>query len=1121
MSKTEYTGTFEEGCPGNAGIVNCKCEIYKNKPIYKRRQQDQDFIVSSETLSLLPEEIHDKLSSTRGLDGVYLREIHNYRSNYASFRKKRDGNDEDSGPSVLEILFPDVVPIDELEFLPLIGGFFGNVPIFVNGQPSNKQEGPHQTWVMDGSLFCSDTQNPSEYYICRKNPDGSVNREAEFRRQYLAAWRYDLFNAPPSISVIDGTAQSGDVIRFRPYQFVNSKESPAIALERTENADLLSIFKIGETYRGINPGIHWSAIKRTSLFQGEDFWVEFICGTKEPNIPEHGNAVFNMLEKYKFLDVNTSPTESGVIINGGVVELDNNRAITDKSKELYDLSRQSYFIIEIGVNDPDHNYFILIPEKDYPIFIHAGDFITTVPQTDNGAASSELEDDAGDDCSPGASSTPQGQKPNGVIPTRSGQKISRRLSSWKVAKGKTLMERQDSLRVTVRNHLGSLIIVFSGYENDPWIINRSDYVEKDATNTNDPITEDNLEIRQVPMIVPQAKIAIYGGNRQSSFAFSPLQYYNVAPFKSPQSLSLLGPLSQTDINLLLRDKGTTRNPSRSSINVGYEYSMDAEKFVELVDGVAETNYAISVQPDTVYNFGKAPDAQRERSKRRIPSTIKIDNNNCLQRIGSSGPYVKQTQVFFELIPGDYIFQSPDDITSEWLLQSCITPIITHFRLYVPPTGTAYDAASVDVSHHVMNFSDSWSARDFSLIEHTGRVQFLINDGMEFIDQVNYAPFLASLVDKTFYIQISVWWEKGVMPKPADEQDRVMITGICPGGTITVENGKKVLNCDILDYYTILKDQKFFNSPFFDKMRDFNAIYEVMKMAGFRDEFDDDPAALVRRLAETDESGWFEVIHNGDSITVNDYALPGSYDILQQPFMRFADGEPFSQAIERIATLSGKVAYFDRIGVFHFENLPFEQLFFNSEGVDYQTPVEEYTALSKIDFYVSPGEIGTSDFHRQVFNSYTVKRNVEDVVNEIRVISTTPDGELLLAGHTNFDSLFRHDTPGFVGYPKQFLQMDGVFGSEDAVKYLVKHYTKMFVPPVTFTFEAFGHNKLKALDIITFQQLHSNDKQPLIIQSIASEVDPAKNSWIQKFECQWIFPSIDINWGPSSNEAPNT
>ena len=1127
MAKTEYTGVFEEGCPGNAGIVNCKCEIYVNKPIFKRRQQDEDFIVSNETISGLPEEIHDKLSSIPGLDGIFLREINNYRSNYLAFRKKiQEEDEEEMGLDILEALFPLIVPLKDLEFLNTPGKIFRGIPIFTQGVPSDKQEAPHQTWIIDGSLFCSATQNPSEYFTHMYKQDGTLDRVGEFIRLYLSAWKYDIFTAPPTVSVTNGTVSSGKTNRFRPYQFVNAKDSPATTLV-SDYSDLIDRFKIGDQFRNINPGIHWSAIKRTPVFQGEDFWIEFTAGTKESNIPEHGNAIFAMQEKYKFLDVHAEAIDKdGIVINGGVIELDKNRKVTDKSKELYDLARQSYFMIEIGVDHPDHNYFILIPEKDYPIFIHAGDFITPVPQKNvfkdvekDHSDDEELNEDCASEIEQVGSSPAKDQRAAAIVPKRAGQKISRRLSSWKVAKGKTLIEKQDGLRVTVRNHLGSIVVTFSGYEDRPWIIDRLDYVEKEEIAEDEELTEDNVQMQSVPMVVPRSKIAVYGGNRQSSFVFSPLQYYNVSPFKLPQSLSVRGPVEQTDINMLLRDKGLSKNPSTSSVPREYEYSMDAEVFTEIVDGLPESTYAVDVQPDAVFAFGKAPDAQERRDDNRIPSSIKVDNSNCLTRVGSSGPYVKQTQANFELIPGDYIFPSPDELDTTWLLPSCITPIITHFRLYVPPFGTAYSASAVNVSHHVMNFSDSWSAKDFNLIEHTGRIQFLVNDGMEFLNDVNYAPFLASLVDKTFYLQVSIWWEGGVMPKPVLDRDRIMITGLCTGGSITVENGKKILTCDIYDYYRILKDQKFLNSPFFDKMRDFNAVYEILKMAGFRDVSNDDPASLLKRLAESDESGWFEIVHSGDPIIVNDYALPGSYDIIQQPFMRFSDGEQYSEGIERMATLSGKVAYFDRLGVFHFENLPFEQLFFNSEGVNYQTPVEQYQTLSKIDFFVSPGEANTSDFHRQVFNSYTVKRNVEDVINEIHVISTTPDGELLLAGHTNFDSLYRHDTPGFIGYPKQFLQMDGAFGSEDAVKYLVKHYTKMFVPPVTMTFEAFGHNKLKALDVITFQQLHSREKQPLIIQSITSEVDPAKNTWMQSFECQWIFPSSDVNWGPTSNETP--
>ena len=1103
--KTEYTGIFNEGCPGNVGTLHCKCEIYANKPIFKRRQQDQEFVISHETIQTLPPAFREKFSSIPGEDGVFLKEVYNYRPNYLASKKKISENDslkDNIGRLIYEIISPDVIPIEFLDFLPLSlpNKISDNSGISsISGTPIEKEQSPHHTFVIDGSLFCSDTQSFSEYFKCRLNEDGTLDRESDFRKQYLSAWRYDLFNAPPSVSFNTKETIFSNSTRFRPYQYVNAKESPAVALSRSENSDIVSFFKNGDQYKNINPGIHWSALKRTPLFRGEDFWIEFNIGTKESNIPEHGNAIFSMQDKYNFLDVYTqSVNDKGEVVNGGVVELDEERKVTDKSKELYDFSRQFYFIIEIGVNHPEHNYFLIITEKDYPILVHAGYFVTLIPKKDWFEGLFNDKEKTGNNTK------------ISYYAKMSSQKLSRKISSWKVVTGKTLIEKKDGLRVSVRNHMGSLIVTFSGYEDRPWVIDRYDYEEGDSSF--EALTEDKLKIKRIPIIVPESKIAIHSGNRQSSFIFSPMQYYDFGSFIMPNSISLLGPVEIEDIGLLLRDKGV-------SVEVReYEYSMDAEVFTEIIDGKLTDSYAIDVQPDNVILMGKAPDAQSEKDERRKQSSIKVDNMNYLGTVGSSASFVKQMPVLIEMKPGDYIFKSPDDKNLIWKLENCITPILTHFRLYVPAIGTAYDASSIDVSHHVSHFSDSWNANDFNLIEHSGRIQFLINDGMEFSSETNFSPFISSLVDKTFYIQVSVWWDGGVMPTPVYDNDKILITGLCHGGSISVENNKKIMTCDILDYYKILKDQRFLNSPFFDKMRDFNAVYEILKMAGFRDVSNDDPASLLRTLSETEDSGWFSVIHNGDVITVNDYALPGSYDIIQQPFMRFSDGEVFSDAIERIASLSGKVAYFDRLGVFHFENLPFEQLFFNSEGVDYETPVEDYRAMSKIDFYVSPREVETSDFHRQVFNSYNVKRNVEDVVNEIRVISTTPNGELLLAGHTNFDSLFNHNSPGFIGYPKQFIQMDGVFGSEDAVKYIVKHYTKMFRPPVTLTFEAFGHNKLKALDIITFRQLHSNEKQPLIIQSINSEIDPSKNSWMQSFECQWIFPSVDINWGPTSDQS---
>lgn len=95
-----------------------------------------------------------------------------------------------------------------------------------------------------------------------------------------------------------------------------------------------------------------------------------------------------------------------------------------------------------------------------------------------------------------------------------------------------------------------------------------------------------------------------------------------------------------------------------------------------------------------------------------------------------------------------------------------------------------------------------------------------------------------------------------------------------------------MNCNLEDYSKVLKDMYFFNSPFFDKMRDFNAVYDIFRMAGFRDgeEFENGdiftgqsmPGSLLRRLAlQKPKSGVFEIVHNGETTFNREYALPRS------------------------------------------------------------------------------------------------------------------------------------------------------------------------------------------------------------------------------------------------------
>jgi hypothetical protein len=65
---------------------------------------------------------------------------------------------------------------------------------------------------------------------------------------------------------------------------------------------------------------------------------------------------------------------------------------------------------------------------------------------------------------------------------------------------------QDVLRVTVRQHLGRIVITFSGKEDRPWVISREDLTERPALdNAEDTQSEPDFVSERVPMIIPKAE----------------------------------------------------------------------------------------------------------------------------------------------------------------------------------------------------------------------------------------------------------------------------------------------------------------------------------------------------------------------------------------------------------------------------------------------------------------------------------------------------------------------------------------------------------------------------------------------------------------------------------------
>jgi len=1165
---TPNNESFRRAVPGLAGQLKCECTIWGNKPIYRRRRQDQGFIFSPETLKLVPEGIREKLDAIPGIDGVFLNPRVEYQHNFICATKKTESEDPDEkNPARANEKASNVIPLERLEFYDqintelLIDGN-GNSILSLDGNEAAQAlpQASHHMWVNTGSLFSPYVVRPSEV---NEFPESEADR---LRYRFSAKWGYSVFNAAANSSNAEGIERDSSPNWIRPSQKANKTGSPANDLAEI-TGDVLSEFTVSggsdDVYKDINPGIHWRVVKRTSLFQGEDFFVEFKKEALSSDIPELGRAKFKMQQEFNYVDINSVPTDgTGTIPQEALIELDGDGNVNINALKKFDFSRQSYYMIQLGVDadgpydktekdengsprtsgkspNHGHEYWIIIPEKSSPIFCHAGIVYELKPVEETGETESEA-DSAQDqeNCQENSDDgTTQGRQRTVDL---SDSKKLRRLSTYRGATGRSLME-QENLRVTVRQHLGRLVVTFSGYEDNPWVISRADLTPReDNEKDEEPKTEEDFLQERVPMVIAPAPIAIMGGNRKCSFTFGALTYDEVANTTLPQPLSILGPVDKTDIQLLLRDKGMSRvgpnagsqnrsNSSNQSSNEdSYEFTQDAEIFAEVIKNRTIETAAIDIQPEAVFLQGKAPNAQQNGAAfGRTQSEIGLSMRECASNIGSESPNVKQIQVLFRLIPGDYLFPSIDgdgDEGNGWMYQRCITPIVTGYRLYVPASGVAYEKNEIDISHHVMSYEEAWSEQDMLQLEHSGTIKFLINAGMEFQDENNYAPYIASLADKAFYLQLAVWWEGGVMPLSPRQRDRVLITGICHGGEITFENNKRVMTCEVEDYMGILRNQLFMNSPFFDKMRDFNAVYEILQLAGFRDGTNADgdvtdstqPASLLRTYTNRrDEEEFFFTIHNGETILNREYALPGAYDILQEPFLRFRDGEKYYDALVRMSTLSGKVMYFDRLGVFHFDMLPYEQDLFNfqqREGRDSDFEPIDYERLAKVKFIASPDATDSPEVHRQVFNAYTVKRHVEDVVNDVRIISTTPNGELLIAGHTNFDSLFDADSPGFLGYPKQFIQMDGIFGDEQTVKWVLKNYTKMFIPPLSIRFEAVGHNNIKALDVVTFQGLGMREPQPLIVGNVSSTIDPASNTWMQKFECYWLFPSTNIEFG---------
>lgn len=442
--------------------------------------------------------------------------------------------------------------------------------------------------------------------------------------------------------------------------------------------------------------------------------------------------------------------------------------------------------------------------------------------------------------------------------------------------------------------------------------------------------------------------------------------------------------------------------------------------------------------------------------------------------------------------------------SQWLLRSCKSPIMTHLTLYSsessstrwddgtsafesPPKTPYHTEGSyfIDASDHVMEFSESWSANGFWEVEHIGNLTFYLNPHMKTENNVTEA--LYALQDKNFYVEIWAGY-RGCNSCKTDGFFK-LFTGICQGGELSVEYNKHILNCKVVDYTTVLKSVKFFNSPWYDGLKDINAIYDIVTKCGFRHVGKFAPAKLLYELSALASEGTSEVFFHhfdGRPFKFETYALPSGYSRLEQPAFKFQDGEVLYDAIIKIAKRAGKVFYFDQFGIAHYEDLE-DMIVADYLGRIPLAPLFEFTSNP----YLNGGQL----VHNKIDQSY----DVEKVANHIKIMTTTPDMHLIIRDRLNWSSLEDPTATGFLGYLKTFYQQEGLFGSIEAVENTVTRYQVMWKPTYSVKFETYGM-PLRANDIIKL------DGQTLRVIRVNNRLNAQENVWWMEVECM-IYQSI--------------
>jgi len=870
---------------------------------------------------------------------------------------------------------------------------------------------------------------------------------------------------PINYTSIPETSPNYDPQRWE-HKALNEQIAPGDKTERTDGNILypyqksVNIGKHSTVFGTTNSiGVHWKIMKRNSIFRGEDFFIKFRKAAFSTDIANReGSAAFLSAEKddklYRCLDVTNTD-----MCNAAIVEYDAEGNIANPaSQELFDLTRQPYIIIEMRKETaPSWAYFILLTHKNKPRFIKVIDGKSYFVSEYGGKLTSKL---------------------------------------W----------QSGSLKMAVRNHLGKIIITFNDDYDSPWVIENQLIKAECGTSFEG----------QIPpklFCVPRCNLTIWGGNLVMGFTFSPILYNNYYVLSLPPLTE--EEVSGTDINgnnivdiadklvipkhaqvlLSVRESGLDKKAT-PSWSAGFRGEGSVANIIRKPFYVCDAQYV----EEYVSDGGLSKVVKNENPYfQDFQDFIKEKTD------GSCHPYTSESKLIVSK------FSEEEDGVNEkfyvniamhsgnhqfrngYLLENCKTPILTQVKLTNRPLVAddrwepTSSVSNLNLSDYILSYSDSWTSQDFNTMEHSANVNFLITRGGELIPGYDA---IESLQNKAFYIQVLAGYVDCNYTQMDGGEYYKLMTGICYGGSITEQAGERVMTCKVYDYSKIMKDSMIFNSPFFDGVRDINAVYELTKMTGFG-ETDFKPATLLRQWIDVEDFWGDEQGPDGRWIPNSSvYALPFSYGQYQgSPAFKFNDGDYVWEALQKIAQRSGKVIFFDANGLLHYEDFPIAQILYAPGDTETGGGAGDIEPLWY--FTANPTSYG-----QLVFDKIERELSVEDVYNNILIMSTTPNRELLIADKTNKPSVDDPTSYGFLGYLKTFFQMDGIFSSEKATIQYAQHLSKFFNPPVVYKFETFGL-PLRPFDIASI------DGQNVIVINVSHNIIAKENKWWMSVEGEWF------------------